>query len=101
MKKQRKKRELSMKRYIKSDSEPLTTSKFHPGHEYKLYKKSGEEAVRTFTVEKVSHNKLAVMVKGGIHGIFNMKVSRGGDEMILLGMSDRNYLNPSSKDIIR
>lgn len=89
-----------MKRYIKS-SDSADNTKFQPGHEYKLYRKSGEEAVRTFTVEKVSHSKMAIMVKGGIRGIYKMKISRDGDEMILLGMDDRNYLNPSAKDIIK
>lgn len=73
---------------------------FQIGAEYKLIKRNGEEAVRTFTVEKISHKKMAVMVKGGIHGIFNMKLDNKGNEMIVLGMADRNYLCPCSTDII-
>lgn len=74
--------------------------KFEIGAEYKLIKKNGEEAVRTFTVEKISHKKMAIMVKGGIHGIFNITLSNKGDEMISLGMCDRNYLNPCATDKI-
>ena len=72
--------------------------KFEIGAKYKLIRKNGEEAARTFTVEKVSHKNMAVMVKGGIHGIFKITVDRKGNEMIALGMSDRNYLNPCATD---
>ena len=73
---------------------------FEIGAEYKLIKRNGEEAVRTFTVEKISHKKMAIMVKGGIHGIFNMKLDNKGNEMIILSMNDHNYLCPSATDKI-
>lgn len=75
-------------------------ARFEVGAEYKLIRQNGEEAVRTFTVEKISHKKMAIMVKGGIHGIFNMTLDRKGNEMISLGMSDRNYICPCATDII-
>ena len=43
---------------------------------------------------------MAIMVKGGISGVYNMKLSNKGDEMILLGMNDRNYLNPMASDVL-
>lgn len=75
-------------------------TQFIIGAEYKLIKRNGEEAVRTFTVEKISHKKMAIMVKGGIHGVFNMTLDRKGNETILLGMADRNYLCPCATDVI-
>ena len=74
--------------------------KFEAGKEYKLFNHNGEESVRTFTVVKVSHKNMAIMVKGGIHGIFNMTISHNGDEMISLGMSDRCHLCPCATDVI-
>lgn len=73
---------------------------FEIGKEYKLIRKNGEIAQRTFTVEKISHKNMAIMVKGGIHGVFNMSLSNKGDEMISLGVNDRNYLNPCATDIL-
>ena len=74
-------------------------TKFEIGKEYKLIKKNGEEAMRNFTVVKVSHQKMAIMVKGGISGIYNMTTDKKGNEMISLGMNDRNYLCPCSTDL--
>ena len=89
-----------MVRYVKS-SDAIDISKFKKGAEYKLYRKSGEEAQRTFTVVDISHKQMLIKVKGGINGVHSFKVSNTGDaEIITLGMNDRNYLNPSSKDII-
>lgn len=88
-----------MKRYIRS-SEDNNKSEFHIGAEYKLLCKDGSEAVRTFVVTNLSHKNMAIQTKGGISGIYNIKKS-GDHEIILLGMKDKNYLNPSSKDIIR
>lgn len=88
-----------MKRVIAEDATELDTSRFHPGVEYKLIKKSGELGQRTFTVVKVAHSKMAIQVKGGISGIYRMTKDNKGNEMIALGMSDRNYLNPCSTDI--
>lgn len=88
-----------MKRYVRADGDS-GTSQFHAGSEYKLIRKNGELAARTFFVEKVSHKNLAIKVKGGINGIFNLKIANDGNEMIMLGMNDRNYLNPSSADIV-
>lgn len=75
-------------------------TKFEIGAEYKLIKRNGELAARTFTVEKISHKKMAIMVKGGIHGIFNMTTDNKGNELIIIGMNDRNYLCPSAADKI-
>ena len=88
-----------MKIYIKS-SETIDRSVFHIGAEYKLIRKSGEEAVRTFTVTNLSQKNKAIQVKGGISGIYSIKDS-GDQQILLLGMKDRNYLNPSSKDLLR
>ena len=85
-----------MKRYIQASEE---TTRFQIGREYKLYKKDMTEAVRTFTVENISHKQMKIKVKGGINGVFDIK-DYGDHEMILLGMGDRNYCNPSSKDIL-
>ena len=76
-------------------------SQFQLGYYYKLYRKDGSDAVRTFRVINLSQKNKAIKVKGGINGIFKIKDSNKGDEQILLlGMGDRNYLSPSSKDII-
>ena len=88
-----------MKRYIRS-SEDTDNSEFHIGAEYKLLCKDGSEAVRTFVVTNLSHKNMAIKVKGGINGIYDIRKS-GDHEIILLGMKDRNYLNPSSKDVVR
>lgn len=88
-----------MKRYIRS-SNNTDTSQFQLGAEYKLYRKDGEDAVRTFKVINLSQKNKAIKVKGGINGIFNIKDSNDC-QILLLGMNDRNYLSPSSKDIIR
>ena len=74
--------------------------KFEIGAEYKLYRKNGTEAVRSFKVEKISHKNMAIMVKGGIHGIFKIFTDKKGNEMISLGMEDRNYLCPCATDKI-
>ena len=89
-----------MVKYIRS-SDAMDTSKFHKGAEYKLFRKSGEVADRTFTVVDISHKQMRIKVSGGINGIKDFKVSRDGNELITLGMNDRNYLNPSSTDIIK
>jgi len=90
-----------MKRYIRTSVDDRTyTEEFRIGAEYKLLRKDGSEAVRTFTVTNISHKNMAIQVKGGINGIYSIKQS-GDHEVILLGMKDRNYLNPSSKDVIR
>ena len=89
-----------MKRYIKnSETDANSTKEFQLGAEYKLYRRSGEEAVRTFKVINLSQKNKAIKVKGGINGIFNIKDSTDC-QILLLGMGDRNYLNPSSKDIL-
>lgn len=74
--------------------------KFEIGKEYKLIKRNGETAVKTFTVEKISHKNMKVLVKGGIHGVFDLRIDKNGDEMISLGMIQRNYLNPFATDIL-
>lgn len=89
-----------MKRYIRSATDAEYTSIFHIGDEYKLLCRDGSEAVRTFVVVNLSHKNMAIKVKGGINGIYDIRKS-GDHEMIPLGMKDRNYLNPSSKDVIR
>ena len=62
--------------------------------------RDGSEAVRTFVVVNLSHKNMAIKVKGGINGIHDIRKS-GDHEIIPLGMKDKNYLNPSSKDVIR
>lgn len=90
-----------MKRYLRADStESNYTSQFHIGDEYRLLCRDGSEAVRTFTVTNISHKNMAIKVKGGINGIYDIRKS-GDHEIIPLGMKDRNYLNPSSKDVLR
>ena len=83
------------------DERDRLRSQFQLGYYYKLYRKDGSDAVRTFRVINLSQKNKAIKVKGGINGIFKIKDSNKGDEQILLlGMGDRNYLSPSSKDII-
>lgn len=86
-----------MKRYVYTSSD--TSTKFQLGAEYKLYRKNGEDAVRTFKVINLSQKNMAIKVKGGVNGIYRIKDS-GDCQILLLGMNDRNYLSPSSKDII-
>lgn len=85
-----------MKRYVRCAE---TTSQFEIGKEYKLYRKDLTEAKRTFFVDKISRKNEAIQVHGGINGIFRIKESKGC-ELILLGMNDRNYINPSSDDVV-
>lgn len=75
--------------------------KFEVGKEYKTIKKNLEVGIRTFTVTRVSHKNLAVEVKGAINGIYRMKIGNDGSEIILLGLGERNYCNPSAKDVLK
>ncbi len=91
-----------MKRYIRSDESNASADskrQFQLGAEYKLYHKDGTDAVRTFKVINLSQKNKAIKVKGGINGIYRIKDSNDC-QILLLDMSDRNYLSPSSKDII-
>ena len=75
--------------------------KFEEGAEYKTIKKSGEIGMRTFKVEKISRKNSVVRVSGAINGIFKVIQGHDGNEYINLDMSQRNYQNPCSTDIIK
>ena len=98
-----------LKRYYTSGklvaSTQVTASKDNPtefelGAEYKLYRKDMTLAKRTFRIINMSRKNMAVKVKGGINGIYRFKKSNGC-EVILLGLDDRNYCNPTSDDLIK
>lgn len=74
--------------------------RFETGKEYKTIKKNMEIGTRTFTVIRVSHKNMAVEVRGAINGIYKMSINNQGNEMILLGVGDRNYCNPMATDEI-
>lgn len=87
-----------MKVYIRSSNDSIR--QFKLGAEYKLYHKDMTEAVRTFKVVKLSQKNKAIQVSGGINGIYSIKDS-GDHQILMLGMKDKNYCNPSSKDILQ
>jgi hypothetical protein len=75
--------------------------KFKKGAEYKLLRRGGNDAKRTFEVLGISHSVMKIQIKiiGRVE-VFDLKVDYKGIEYISLGCGFPMYENPSAIDII-
>lgn len=68
--------------------------------EYKLFKRNGEEAVRTFKVLGINHSQMKIQIEIiGKVVVCDLKEDYKGVEYISLGFNFPMYENPSATDI--